>query len=75
MDGRELEIVERSRGVANGVQKSYADALKGEDHEDVPRAAPSIGYQCPVYAPGMGPAPISAGDTTVNVGSKKRIHD
>jgi hypothetical protein len=72
MDGSELEIIARSGGVADGVQKSYADGLKGA--ERAPRPAPSIGYQCPVYAPGMGPAPISAGDTTINVGGKP-VHD
>jgi hypothetical protein len=77
MDGKELEIISRSKGVANGVQNSYADALKGTRPDDESRPPPSIGYQCPVYAdvPGMQPAPPGAGDTTINVGGKKRIHD
>lgn len=57
MDGSDLEIIANSRGgVANGVQTSYADALK----MDCPRVRPppSIGYQCPVYAPGMEPLPV-----------------
>ena len=74
MDGSDLEIIAKSGGVADGVQNSYADALKGIPTR-VPRPAPSIGWQSPIYAPGMGPAPISAGDTTIDVGGPDRLHD
>lgn len=58
MDGSELEIIESSRGgVANGVQNAYADALKTAGSRNT-RPPPSIGYQCPVYAPGMEPLPV-----------------
>lgn len=73
MDGSDLAIIDRGGGVADGVQNAYADALKGV-RSDAMRPPPSIGYQCPVYAPGMGPAPMSSGDMTVDVGGK-RIHD
>ena len=73
MDGSELEIIARSGGVADGVQKSYTDGLKGAGCKNA-MVPPSIGYQCPVYAPGMGPAPLSDGDTTINVGGKP-VHD
>jgi hypothetical protein len=75
MDGSDLEIIAKSRGgVADGVQNAYAGALKdaGAGNAKVPV---SIGYQCPVYAPGMGPAPLSEGDTTINVGGPNRIRD
>ena len=75
MQGSDLEIIRESKGIANGVQGEYADALKGVPQRP-DRPAPSIGYQCPVYSdvPGMQPAPISAGDTTINVGGKP-LHD
>ena len=65
--------VRKSKGIANGVQRHYADALRAMP--DVGRVAPSIGYQCAVYAPGMGPADISKGSTSVNVGGKMRVRD
>ena len=76
MKGSDLEIIAESKGIANGVQGSYAQALQGMP-ERPGRPAPSIGYQCPVYSdvPGMQPAPISAGDTTVDVGGPARLHD
>ena len=57
MDGTDLEIIAKSRGgVANGVQTSYANALDAANTCRADERVPaSIGYQCPVYAPGMGP--------------------
>lgn len=50
-------IVREAKGVALGVQNAYADALNGVP-VPVMRPAPSIGYKCPVYAPGMEPKPM-----------------
>jgi hypothetical protein len=74
MDGSELEIISKSRGIANGVQNSYADALKGMP-QCASKPAPSIGCQYPVYAEGMGPEDADGADTTVDVGGPKRLHD
>ena len=60
MDGTDLEIITRSRGVANGVQNSYANALCGARNRADGRPAASIGTTCPVYAPGMEPPPPGA---------------
>jgi hypothetical protein len=71
----EPQIIIESKGIANGVQGSYAEALKGMPQRP-DRPAPSIGYQCPAYAdvPGMQPAPASAGDATIDVGGPSRLH-
>ena len=75
MDGSDLEIIAKSRGgVADGVQNAYADALKGAGAGNA-KVPVSIGYQCPVYAPGMGPEDAPGADTSVNVGGKNRLHD
>lgn len=73
MNGADLKIIEQSKGVANGVQKSYADALRGAVPASEDRVPPSIGWQCPVYTPGMGPAPLGSATTSVSVGSGQTI--
>lgn len=64
------KIINEAKGVALNVQGSYADALEGVPGRDG-RPAPSIGYQCPVYAPGMGP--VAGPDQTADVGGPRRI--
>lgn len=66
----EPKIIKTAKAVALNVQGSYADALEGVPGRDG-RPAPSIGYQCPVYAPGMGP--VAGPDQTVDVGGPSRI--
>lgn len=79
------KIVRQARGISLGVQTSYADALRGMAHSESPvgtrdgdqqrNVPPSIGYKCPTYAPGMGPAPMSDGDTSIDVGGTMRLGD
>ena len=73
------KIVKDAKGVAYGVQGSYAEALQGmraagygsyPDADVVKRPAPSIGYQCSPYVGGVPPPSRPAADPTINVGGK-----